>query len=107
MVDFFFLPDAPMDDDAFAKTMADPLAHRVLDVVAERVDDVDWSATSLHELLNAISAELSWPLRKVQAPLRLALTGRLVGPPLFESMQILGRDVVRDRVAAAHERAAR
>jgi glutamyl-tRNA synthetase len=106
MVDFFFLDEAPIDDDSFAKTMKDPFAHRVLEQFNERLSSVAWTGSDLHELLNEISAELSWPLRKVQAPVRLALTGRLVGPPLFESMEIIGRDVMRERVARARERAA-
>jgi glutamyl-tRNA synthetase len=31
-------------------------------------------------------------LGKTQAPIRVAMTGRTVGPPLFESIEILGRD---------------
>jgi glutamyl-tRNA synthetase len=35
---------------------------------------------------------------------RVAVTGRTVGPPLFESLEVLGRDVVVDRLRAALER---
>jgi len=44
-------------------------------------------------------------LRKSQAPVRLAVTGALVGPPLFESLEVLGRDEVVLRLTAALERA--
>ena len=40
-------------------------------------------------------------LRKTQAPIRVALTGTSVGPPLFESMVILGLDEVLKRLNAA------
>ena len=43
------------------------------------------------------------PLRKAQAPIRCAVTGSLVGPPLFESLELLGRDrtlvLLRDALA--------
>ena len=31
-------------------------------------------------------------LGKAQAPVRVAVTGRTVGPPLFESLEVMGRD---------------
>jgi glutamyl-tRNA synthetase len=36
----------------------------------------------------------------------VAVTGRRVGPPLFESLEVLGRDETRRRIAAALERLA-
>jgi glutamyl-tRNA synthetase len=40
-------------------------------------------------------------LKKAQAPVRVAVTGRAVGPPLFESVVVLGRDEAVRRVRAA------
>jgi glutamyl-tRNA synthetase len=45
-------------------------------------------------------------LAKAQAPIRVAVTGRSVGPPLFESLAVLGRDRVLDRLRAARARLA-
>jgi glutamyl-tRNA synthetase len=42
-------------------------------------------------------------LGKAQAPVRVAVTGRAVGPPLFESMYALGRETVLARIAVARE----
>ena len=41
---------------------------------------------------------------KVQAPVRVAVTGRTVGPPLFESLEVLGRDETLRRLRAARAR---
>ena len=41
---------------------------------------------------------------KVQAPVRVAVTGRTVGPPLFESLEVLGRDETLRRIGAARAR---
>ena len=40
-------------------------------------------------------------LGKAQAPVRVAVTGRTVGPPLFESLEVLGRERTLDRLRAA------
>jgi glutamyl-tRNA synthetase len=44
-------------------------------------------------------------LGKLQAPVRVATTGRSVGPPLFESLEVLGRDETLRRIDAALTRA--
>jgi glutamyl-tRNA synthetase len=46
-------------------------------------------------------------LGKVQAPIRVAITGRTVGPPLFESLELLGRETTLARLAAASQRLAK
>jgi glutamyl-tRNA synthetase len=46
-------------------------------------------------------------LAKAQAPVRIAVTGRRVGPPLFESMEVLGRAAVLERLTAAADRLGR
>jgi glutamyl-tRNA synthetase len=43
-------------------------------------------------------------LAKAQAPVRVAVTGRTVGPPLFESLEVLGRERVQARIRAARAR---
>ena len=43
-------------------------------------------------------------LGKAQAPVRVAITGRSVGPPLFESLEELGRDETLRRLAVARPR---
>ena len=40
-------------------------------------------------------------LGKLQAPLRVSVTGRSVGPPLFESLEVLGRERTLQRIDAA------
>ena len=45
-------------------------------------------------------------LGKAQAPIRVAVTGKRVGPPLFESLEVLGRDETLRRIGAALERVA-
>jgi glutamyl-tRNA synthetase len=43
-------------------------------------------------------------LSKAQAPLRVALTGKRVGLPLWQSVVALGRDRTLARIAAARDR---
>jgi glutamyl-tRNA synthetase len=43
-------------------------------------------------------------LGKAQAPIRVAITGRRVGPPLFEALEVLGPEKVSARLGSALDR---
>jgi glutamyl-tRNA synthetase len=106
MVDFFFLSDVPMDEEAFAKSIGnDKSALEMLTNASVAFADCLWAAATLHELTISLGEELGLSLRKAQAPIRCAVTGRSVGPPLFESLELLGRDRVLERIEAALSRA--
>jgi glutamyl-tRNA synthetase len=60
----------------------------------------DFSETELEGCLRALAVNLDTNLRKLQAPVRLAITGAPIGPPLFASMAILGRDECCARLKA-------
>jgi glutamyl-tRNA synthetase len=60
-----------------------------------------WDAASLEDSLFSVGERLGLNKRKVSAPVRVAVTGRTVSPPLFESMVLLGRGRTLARLAAA------
>jgi glutamyl-tRNA synthetase len=100
MVDFLFL-DAPMiDDKSWQKAMKPPAAAVLDDAIAE-YEKCDWTADVLHEVTQGVGERRGLKLAKAQAPIRVAVTGRSVGPPLFESLAVLGRERVLDRLRAA------
>ncbi len=102
-VDFLFLEDPEIIEADWDKAMvADAAAW--LDAEMAGVAEWDFDAATLHENTFALAEELGANRRKFQAPIRVALTGRRVGPPLFESMELLGREEVLRRMAAARNR---
>jgi len=104
MVDFLFLADPPLDAAAVAKVLVgDTNAEHILTTALEIYGTCDFEATALHQATVAVGETLELNLRKTQAPIRVAVTGRSVGPPLFESLAALGRDEVLRRVEAALE----
>jgi glutamyl-tRNA synthetase len=105
MVDFAFLPDPVLDEASWAKAMKEPAAE-VLAAVAEGYADVPWQAEDLRIRLEQIGAEFGLSLGKAQAPVRVAVTGRTIGLPLFESLQVLGRPESLRRISAARARLA-
>jgi glutamyl-tRNA synthetase len=103
MVDFAFLPDPVHDEASWAKAMQEPAAE-ILASVADAYEDAPWQADELRARLEAVGNSYGLSLGKVQAPVRVAVTGRTVGLPLFESLHVLGREETLRRIASARER---
>jgi glutamyl-tRNA synthetase len=102
MVDFLFLEDAPRDPKAFDTAIrSQPDARAVLADALAALETCDFDAATLHAVLVEVGERHGLALRRAQAPVRVAITGRSVGPPLFESMAILGRAEVTRRIASA------
>ena len=103
-LDFFFLESPEIEESAWEKAMTTPEAPLILESTKTAFTSVDWSVASLHESLRAIGDSHGMKLGKAQAPVRVAVTGRLVGPPLFESIHALGREVVLERILRAQNK---
>ena len=107
LVDFFFLDEVSLDETALAGVGGDALARDLLDAARERFATLEWTAAALHEATADLGETRGLALRRAQAPIRLAVTGRLIGPPLFESLEILGRERVLARLDRVRELVAR
>jgi glutamyl-tRNA synthetase len=101
MVDFLFLADPAVDEADRAKAFGAEWAVPALGEIASALESVAWSADAIKVAVEAVGEARGVKLGKLQAPLRVAVTGRSVGPPLFESLEVLGRDEVLRRVRAA------
>jgi glutamyl-tRNA synthetase len=106
MVDFLYLPEVAIDPEDWERGVsALPSFGAILDAAADAYADVEWHADSIRAATVAAGDSVGVPqLRKVQAPIRLAVTGRSVGPPLFESLQLLGRERTIGRLRRARRR---
>jgi glutamyl-tRNA synthetase len=94
LVDFLFI-EPSIDQTSWDKTMtgaAEPTAVAMLDGLLAVGETVEWAHDPLKSVVEQSGAALGLKLGKAQAPIRVAVTGRTVGPPLFESLELLGRD---------------
>ncbi len=73
----------------------------LLDYV-ERFEARDgWTATQLEEIARAWTEALGWKSKHAFMLLRLAVTGRKASPPLFQTMEVLGKEITRRRLRQA------
>jgi len=105
LVDFLFLTEPVVDPADWQKlVVANSAAPAILAEARQAYTGAAWERLVLH----AVTEEIAWhhglPLGKAQAPVRVAVTGRRVGPPLFESLEVLGRARTLTRLDAALSR---
>ena len=104
MVDFLFMAEPPIDDAAFTKAFSADFAIPTLTQIATAFETIEWNAESIKQAVETVGTEHEVKLGKLQGPLRIAITGRSVGPPLFEPIELLGRDESLRRIRAALSR---
>lgn len=81
-------------------------ASQVLGELTEYLEEQirgPWTHASLDPVCRAFAEKMGWKTKELFMTMRLALTGRTAAPPLFDTMEALGKDLVRRRLRmAAH-----
>jgi glutamyl-tRNA synthetase len=98
---FFFRAPASYDGKAVRKHVTPETSAVLLEVWDEFERLQDWSADPIHEVITRISAARGLPLGKLAQPLRLAMCGGTVSPPIDATLAILGRAETLSRLRAA------
>ncbi|MGY1636438.1 glutamate--tRNA ligase [Geodermatophilus sp. SYSU D00742] len=103
LLGFLFVDDVQIEPAAAAKQLAGPEAAEVLDAATTALRELpDWSTAAVESALkDALVEGLGRKPRQAFGPVRVAVSGRTVSPPLYESIELLGRDRTLARLAAA------
>jgi len=98
---FFFTDDIRLDPKAVAKHLtADGLAG-LAKVRARLAGLGEWSTAAINAALNTLATELQVGLGKIAQPVRVAVTGTAVSPPIDATLALLGRERALARLDAA------
>ncbi|HEY5856351.1 MAG TPA: glutamate--tRNA ligase [Aldersonia sp.] len=104
LLSFLFAPESEfaVDEAAAAKNLG-PDARPVLDAAIAALESLeDWHTDPIKTALEgALVEQLGLKPRKAYGPVRVAVTGSTISPPLFESLELLGRDATLARLHAA------
>jgi len=103
LVNFFFLDELQYDAglllikglDAKSSIQAIITTLQILEEVTA------WDATGLENVLRPLAAKLNLGTGKFFGLLRVAVTGRVAAPPLFQTMAVLGKEKCLERLNAA------
>jgi len=102
---FFFRDVTEYDPKAAAKHLTGETAPMLADVRSRLTALGEWRAPAIHEAILAVAAERGAALGKVAQPVRVAVAGGTVSPPIDVTLEILGRAVTLARLERAEARA--
>src|SRR5271163_1210765 len=104
--DFFFVDQLPPYDPAELIPQKGDLAMalKVLARALEVLADVEFKHDPLDQALRAAAQELGVKAGQMFQPIRVAVCGRKNAPPLFETLEVLGRETTLARIEQALEK---
>ena len=101
----FIFGDVAYDEASWEKVMTNPEALIAVGAAGAGLATLeDWTTAAIEATLSNMLEETELSARKGFQPLRVAVTGSTVSPPLFESIEVLGRKVAIARLEAAAAR---
>ena len=90
--DFIFNEQIRFDEDVKAKHLSSDM-RKEFDLLAERLNVIgDFNVKSAEEVFRSVVAQLGIEAGILVHPVRVALTGKAVGPGLFDTMVVLGKE---------------
>jgi glutamyl-tRNA synthetase len=115
MIEFLVVDEPTVDEASWTKAITKGKAvPEMLDATIARLDALgpdEWAPGPIQEAVSAaaldaglVGAEGQPQLSKAQGPVRVAISGRTVGPPLWESLTVLGRERTMARLRATRGR---
>ena len=100
---FFFMGSVPVDPAGLipkGRTAAE--VEEVLADALERIDkQFTWTHEPIEQLFRKMCDDKGWKPKDLFMPVRVAVTGKTATPPLFETMEVLGREMCRRRIREA------
>jgi glutamyl-tRNA synthetase len=104
--DFFFVDHLPPYDPAeLIPQKGDAgMALKVLQRAKEVLPNVEFKHDPLDQALRAAAQELGVKAGQMFQPIRVAVCGRKNAPPLFETLEVLGKETTLARIAKAIEK---
>ena len=103
LIRFLFVEDLSIDETARAKVLDREGAHDALRFAREALEGVtidEWDLAHIEGALQPLPEARGFKPRDFFQPLRVSLTGTTISPPLFESMELLGREKTLARLDA-------
>jgi glutamyl-tRNA synthetase len=101
--DFFFIDQLPPYDPAelIPQKGDTAMAKRVLEKAREVLANVEFKHDPLDQTLRAAAQELGIKAGQMFQPIRVAVCGRKNAPPLFETLEVLGKEKTVARLGDA------
>jgi len=97
----FLFEDPAIEEPDRSKVLAKPGSLESLKAARQALAACEWDATAIEEALRRIPEAVDIKPKVAFQAVRVAITGSAVSPPLFESLELLGRERALGRICAA------
>jgi len=97
----FFTDELEIDEEQAAKVLRKAGGVEAVRGAQRVLAECDWEPGAIEEVLRGLAEELDMGFGKVAQPVRVAVTGTTVSPPLFQTLELLGRETALERLEAA------
>lgn len=102
LTEFFFIEELDYETKLLLEKLTPDEATKSLQTTIARLEGLqDWDAATLENLLRPLAEELQLKTGVYFGLLRVAVTGRAAVPPLFQTMEVLGKERCLKRLGAA------
>jgi glutamyl-tRNA synthetase len=98
---FFFNELTGYDEKAAKKNLTADAAGPLAAILQKLTALEAWTAPAIHDAVNQAATELAVGMGKVAQPIRVAVSGTSVSPPIDVTLEVLGRETTLSRLAAA------
>jgi glutamyl-tRNA synthetase len=98
---FFFTPPAAYDDKAVRKHVTAEVLRLLEEAMSALGELAEWSAPAIHAIINGVALANGVALGKLAQPIRLAVCGGTVSPPIDATLAILGKAESLSRLSRA------
>jgi glutamyl-tRNA synthetase len=99
--EFYFREEITYDEKAAGKFLSRETIPMFNQIMTSLSKEPVWGQENVHRLIQQLADTRGEPLVKIAQPIRVALTGRTVSPPIDEVMEVLGRTEVIKRLHRA------
>jgi len=104
MSKFFFVDEIEYEEKAVRKFLAKEQGQMILKDVEKILTDIDiWTEQAIEDKLAKYCEQKELKFGKVAQPIRVAITGTTVSPPIFETLVLLGKEKTLKRLKIAKQ----
>jgi glutamyl-tRNA synthetase len=98
---YFFGDTLDFDEKAVRKNLKPPI-RKPLTHLCERLEQLEpWNAESIHQIIHTVAEQYELKLGKIAQPLRVAVTGGTVSPPIDVTVDLIGKKRSVNRIKQA------
>lgn len=105
LTDFFFADEIKVDEKLLVQKNRTPdETKKILSTINNQLSTIspsNWNHEKLEQIGRSLCEELGWKPKDLFMTLRIAITGKIATPPLFETMEVLGKGRVFKRLEKA------